>query len=97
MFPGDQTSVLRAGDNLMKIGRAEEAVVYFERGLGLLRSPEQSLPLVNRLAEAYAKKLGRPEDAIRVLGAFVERFPGAEHTEAVQRRLERLRSQREKA
>jgi len=90
MFPKDATSALRAGDNLMKLDRFEEAVQHFEQGLALLESEERSLPVTNRLVEIYIRNLEQPEEARRVLGSFLDRFPQSERAEAVRARLQRI-------
>ncbi|MBN2307391.1 MAG: hypothetical protein JXR94_00380 [Candidatus Hydrogenedentes bacterium] len=90
MFPKQARAALRAGDNLMKVGREEAAAEWFERGIANLNSPDEALPVVNRLAELYSRKLERPEDARRVLEAYVERYPDGEYAESVRARVQRL-------
>jgi tetratricopeptide (TPR) repeat protein len=90
MFPKDSKSVLRAADNLAKAGEAEKAAEWFERGLGLLDSAEQSLPVTNRLFELYTRQLNKQISARRILEQYLEKYPDAEYAEYVHRRLRRL-------
>lgn len=90
MFPKDPVSVLRAGDNLVKLDRPEEAVKCFERGLALLHSAEKSLPVVNRVVELYMRELHRPDKAIEVLDAFVEKYPDFERVESIRLRIAQI-------
>jgi tetratricopeptide repeat protein len=87
LFPRDPRPPLRIADNLVKVGRSEEAARWFERALKRLTSPGKSLPVVNRLAEIYLRQLNRPEDAVRVLEAYLSRYPDAEYADAVRTRL----------
>lgn len=95
MFPKESKATLRVADNLMKLHRLEEAAEWFQRGLTLLATPEQSLPVTNRLFELYYRGLDRQEDARVVLVAYVERFPASEYAESVKKRLYRLEEARE--
>ncbi|HPV38571.1 MAG TPA: tetratricopeptide repeat protein [Candidatus Hydrogenedentes bacterium] len=90
MFPKESRASLRAGDNLMKLDRPEEAVVWLKRGLHCLAEPEESLRVVNRIAEIYYRRLNRPEDAKEAFRGYLERFPDAEYADSVKRRLARL-------
>ncbi len=90
IFPKDATAALRIADNLMKLGRPEDAAPWFERGLSRLTSPQKSLMVANRLFDLYYRDLGREEAGIRVLEAFTLRFPNAEQTQYVRQRLESL-------
>lgn len=93
MFPRDFKSALRAGDNLMKLDRPEEAASQFERALQLMASPEQSLPVAFRLVEIYAAHLGRSADARRVLESYLGKFPESARADTVRTRLDRLEKQ----
>lgn len=90
-FPREPRPPLRAGDNLAKLGRYEEAAAEFERANRLLTQPEQSLRVTLRLVEIYTNRLQRPESAQRVLAYYVARHPNAERIDVVRQRLDRLR------
>ncbi len=92
-FPAEAKPALRAADNLMKVGRPEEAVEWFERGFAKLASPQESLPVANRLFQIYAKTLREQEPARQILEAYVERFPNAEYADSVRARLERFNAE----
>jgi tetratricopeptide (TPR) repeat protein len=87
MFPKESRASLRAGDNLMKLDRPEEAVLWLKRGLNFLTDAEESLRVVNRIAEIYLRRLERPEEAKEVFQAYLERYPDAEYAASVRRRL----------
>jgi tetratricopeptide (TPR) repeat protein len=97
MFPREAKAALRAGDNLMKLGRTEQAVEWFERGIELLPSAQERLPVTNRLFEIYYRRLDRPGDARRVLKAYLERYPDAEYAGSVECRLKRLNQEQASA
>jgi tetratricopeptide (TPR) repeat protein len=90
MFPKESKATLRVADNLMKLRQFDEAAEWFERGLALLSTPEQSLPITNRLFEIYHRALERPEEARAVLDNFLKRFPNSEYAGSVRKRLHRL-------
>lgn len=90
MFPKESKASLRAGDNLMKLDRPEEAVLWLKRGLNCLSEAEESLRVVNRIAEIYLHRLNEPDEAIDIFQSYLERFPDAEYAESVKRRLARL-------
>lgn len=92
MFPKDPTSVLRAADNLVKLGKEEDSLPYFEQGLDLLDSPESCLPVANRIVEIYIRALHQPEQAEAVLESFLRRFPDSERAESVRNRLAQMRN-----
>lgn len=87
MFPSEVTPAARAADNLMKMDRPEEAVVWFERALVLSRSPDECLRLTNRLFDVYLRRLDKRAEARRTLVRYLERFPDAEYAESVRERL----------
>lgn len=89
-FPAEAKPALRAADNLMKLGRPEEAVEWFERGFAKLASPQESLPVANRLFQIYAKTLREEGHARQILEAYLERFPDAQYADSVRARLERF-------
>ncbi len=89
-FPKDPKAALRIGDNLVRLGRAEEAAPWFERAFEHMTSPEKCVSVAFRVFEIYQRQLDRPEDARRLLERYLERFPDSKHAEAVQRKLERL-------
>jgi len=90
MFPKEAKASLRAGDNLMKLDRPEEAVLWLRRGLNCISDAEESLRVVNRIAEIYLRRLNRSEDAIEAFNGYIERFPESEYVETVKKRLGRL-------
>ncbi|MEA3365673.1 MAG: tetratricopeptide repeat protein, partial [Candidatus Hydrogenedentes bacterium] len=90
MFPKEAKASLRAGDNLMKLDRPQEAVLWLKRGLNSLSDAEESLRVVNRIAEIYLRQLDRPEDAVEIFQKYLRRFPESEYAESVHRRLARL-------
>ncbi len=87
MFPKEARASLRAGDNLMKLDRPEEAVLWLKRGLNHVTEAEESLRVVNRIAEIYLRKLERPDEARDAFEGYLKRFPDAEYAESVRRRL----------
>ncbi|HOF40222.1 MAG TPA: hypothetical protein PLD73_09125 [Candidatus Hydrogenedentes bacterium] len=90
MFPKEAKASLRAGDNLIKLDRVEEGVVWLKRGLHYLTEPEESLRVVNRIAEIYHRRLDRPDEAKEAFRDYLSRFPDAEYADSVKRRLARL-------
>jgi tetratricopeptide (TPR) repeat protein len=90
MFPAEVTAAARAADNLMKVDRPEEAIVWFEKALFLSRSPDESLRLTNRLFDVYLRRLDNRIEAHRTLVRYLERFPDAEYAESVRDRLRDL-------
>ncbi|MBI4559549.1 MAG: hypothetical protein HY706_18335 [Candidatus Hydrogenedentes bacterium] len=90
IFPRDPTTAIRIGDNLMKLGRPQDAAPWFERGLANLNSPEKSLVVTNRLCEIYHRHLNRGDSATRVLQNYLEKFPTAEYAGTIRDRLRQL-------
>jgi tetratricopeptide (TPR) repeat protein len=90
IFPRDSTTAIRIGDNLMKLNRPEEAAMWFERGLQSLDSPQKSLLVTNRLFEIYCRRLGRQEDAARVLEAYLQKYPSTDYVNSVRERLSQI-------
>lgn len=88
VFPKDPTATLRTGDNLVKIGRLEDAALWFERGLELLDSPQKSLLVTNRLYDLYFRHLNQPDRAREILQGYLAEYPDAEQAEYVRQRLE---------
>lgn len=89
MFPKEPKILLRAGDNLMKLGQLEDAAAWFERGLAALHSAERSLPVVNRLHDIYSRHLNWPDKARHVLEGYLEKYPDSEYSALVRARLSR--------
>lgn len=90
IFPKDCETAFRVANVFVELDRYEEAAQSFERGLGLAMDAERAVLAANRVADIYWDRLGRPDDAIRVLRGYLERFEGATQTELVQRRLDRM-------
>lgn len=89
MFPHEPRPALGAADNLMKLDRHEEAAKWFVKGLALLQSPGDALPVTNRLYDLYNRHLSDPAKAREVLTAYAEKYPGSEFADSVQKRVER--------
>lgn len=92
-FPKDPKAALRIGDNLARLGRPEEAAPWFEQAFEHINSPEKCVSVAFRLFEIYARQLDRPDLARRLLERYLERFPESKHADAVQRKLEGLKTQ----
>ena len=90
MFPKDSATAIRLADNLMKLDRPEDAAFWFEHGVSLLDAPDKSLRVVNRLADLYARRLEKPEEAKRILHAYLRKFPDAAYADSVRDRLRRI-------
>ncbi|HEO69886.1 MAG TPA: tetratricopeptide repeat protein [Candidatus Hydrogenedentes bacterium] len=89
-FPKDPVARIRIADTLLKLSRPEQAALWFERSLEHLSVPEMNLSVTNRLADVYLRKLARPEDAERILRAYLSRFPQAGYADAVRKRLDNM-------
>lgn len=89
-FPKEARAPLRAADNLMKIGRPEVAAPWFEAALELIKDPEESLSIVNRLCDIYSNELNQHDEAREVLEEYIERFPNAPYADSVRRRIAAL-------
>ena len=90
MFPRDPVAMGRIADNLMKQALPELAAPWFKCCIECLDSAEKNLSVTNRLVEVYERELGRPDEAVRVLETYLERFPDTTYADSVRRRLERL-------
>jgi tetratricopeptide (TPR) repeat protein len=90
MFPNEPTPALRAADNFSRQGRFEEAAQWFHKGLERLKSPDECLTVVYRLAEIYERELQQPDRARVVLAEYLAAHPDAEHAEFVRQRLQSL-------
>lgn len=91
-FPKDPRAALRMGDNLARLGRPENAAPWFERAFERMTSPEKCVSVAFRLYEIYSRELEQPEQARRLLERYLERFPESKHAEAVQRKLDGLKT-----
>jgi tetratricopeptide (TPR) repeat protein len=91
IFPREPAALIRIGELQAKLNRPEEAAHWFERALVHLDSAEQSLQVTNRVCEIYGRILGRPEEAARVLEAYLDRFPEAAYARSVRERIARLK------
>lgn len=90
IFPREAEVHLRIAEVYINLSKPEDAVVWFRRALGFIESPERSLEVTNRLYEIYNRQLGNPEEAGRMLEAYLTKYPDAEYSGAVRSRLERL-------
>ncbi len=95
IFPRDPTALVRIGDMYTKLSQPAEAAQWFERALRYIDTPQKSLQVTNRVSEIYNRQLGRPLDAIRVMEAYLAKFPAAEYAESVRERMLRLKGQPE--
>ncbi len=91
LFPDLPAPKIRVAENYMKMAQPERAVDWFEKGVEQIDSPEKNILVVNRLADIYLRDLDRPDEAIRVLESFLERFPAAGYAESVRRRISELK------
>jgi tetratricopeptide (TPR) repeat protein len=90
IFPRDSETAFRVAHLLCELGRYQEAAASFERGLRLATDAERAVLATNRLADVYRDRLDRPDDAVRILEEYVDRFSESSHVALVQRRLERI-------
>lgn len=90
IFPKDSETAFRVANVLCELDRFDEAATSFERGLRLTSDAERAVLATNRLADLYRDRLDRPDDGIRVLTEYLERFADSTHAGLVQRRLDRL-------
>jgi len=90
IFPKEPTALLRIADLHCKAERYRDAAHWFDRALPLIPSAEESLQVANRLSALYQRQLQWPDDARRVLKAYVDRFPEGEFSDSVRERLARL-------
>jgi len=91
MFPNNPTAALRVGNNLARMGRYDEAVEWFERGMLGVNEPEDCLVTVNRVVEIATRHLDDKEAAERALVFFMERFPDSQYADTAARRLKRVK------
>ena len=96
IYPNQTTIYARIGEMLVQLDRADEATEWFQRALVCSSDAEQSLLTVNRLAEIYEHALEQPEEAMRVLRAFLEAHPGATGVKTIEARIARLGEDRPK-
>ncbi len=89
MFPREPAVLLRIAECCLRLNRTAEAAGWFERAANYLDSAERCLQVANRLCELYNRQLNRPEEAVRVLEAYLDRYPDAEYAESVRQRLKR--------
>jgi tetratricopeptide (TPR) repeat protein len=87
VFPKDPTAAIRIADNLVKLGRLDEAAEWFERGLVRIDTPQKSLMVTNRLYDLYHRHLGMPERARDLLVDYLDKYPQAEQAVYVRERL----------
>lgn len=87
IFPKDPKTAIRLGDNLAKLSKWEEAASWFEQGIENLDRGEQVLPIMFRLAEIYAGRLGRGAAAKALYEEFIRRFPDDPSVAIVQARI----------
>jgi len=92
IFPRESSVLLRIANTMVRLSREEEAVNWFERALSFMNSPEKSLQVTNRLSSMYNNQLGRPADSVRVLEAYLVKFPKSEYAESVGERLQRMKT-----
>lgn len=95
IFPKDPDPVLKIADTYILLDDFDNAVRFFEKGLAAIGSPDRAVRITNRLSGIYNRQLNQPEDAKRILGEFLERFPDSEHRDNVQTKLDRM-SQKKK-
>lgn len=95
VYPGNATVLSRAGENLVRLNRGEEAVPLFERALKHLDSAPRALGVLTRLAGILSRDLGRPEEARNHLLDFTDRFPGTREAEEARAQLKALAERRE--
>ena len=93
----NQTSIFgRIGEMLVRLDRANDATEWFQRAIDCSGDAEQSLLIVNRLAELYEHTLKQPGEALDVLQTFVEAHPGTTGVKTAEARIARLAEDRPK-
>lgn len=89
IYPKDPATSLRVAGVYAELRRPAEAALWFERALTRVDDAERALTIANRLCGLYDEDLGQPENAIRTLERFVEKFPVSEFSDRVRLRLVR--------
>ena len=89
IYPKDPATSLRVANVYAELKQPAESAHWFERAMVRVDDPDRALSIVNRLCGFYDGDLGRPEDAIRTLEGFLDKFPKSEYSDRVRLRLVR--------
>jgi len=90
IFPKEPEPVLRMADSLMELTRYDEAVSMMERGLVRLNDETRALRLTYRLVALCSEELDDIERSVRVIDAYMERYPDSDKLEILENRKARL-------
>jgi hypothetical protein len=89
-FPCDPEPIVKIADTYEALGEVENVVLYLEKALAVIGTPDHAVRVTHRLSSIYNREMAQPEEAIRVLVDFVERYPTSENTDKVQAKIDRL-------
>jgi tetratricopeptide (TPR) repeat protein len=94
IYPNQTKIFTRIGEMHVRLDRPEEAPEWFHKAIDCATDADQSLAVVNRLAEVYQHTLKQPQDAVDVLESFAAAYPDAPELGAVEARIARLSEDR---
>ncbi len=89
-YPDDPTPLLRLADLHLTQGHLAQAAVHLRQAAGLAGGPEQEATIVFRLAELFALRMGKPDEARDALEAFIRTYPNTKYAEFAQERIAAL-------
>lgn len=95
MFPSHAAVSLRIAQCHLRLGRPQEGVKWFQRSLQFSQEEQERRTVLNQLCEVLENPLGEREKARRLLVDHIERFPNCPALTSLQRRIERLGTEKE--
>ena len=90
IFPKDGACALHVAETYAHLDDYAQAAHWFERGLGSMDDPDRYMRITNRLSDMYLNRLDSPDDSVRILEAYLEKFPDTDRGDSVRGRIERV-------
>lgn len=90
MYPNDLVVKVRMANNLIELGRKEEAAEWFERALQRGDSRQLHSNAASRLAELAERELGDPDRARRAIDLYLTKYPSASDREEMETRKQSI-------
>ncbi len=90
MYPNDLVVKLRMANNLIELGRKEEAAEWFERALQRGDSRQLHSSAASRLAELAERELGDTDRARRAIEKYLATYPNAPDREEMETRRQSI-------
>ncbi len=90
IFSNNPEVYIRIAEVMLLMERKQEAVRWFKRALRYTKTPEKSMPVINRLVYIVSKEIGDREAGAEVLEQFLHVYPEFRDREQIEKHREAL-------